>query len=378
MAAMLGGFGVGRWFGFQIRIDYSWFLVFFLVVWTFGQEFARQIPGYTALAYYAMSTAAGLVFFLSVLLHELAHSVVARSRGIEVEGITLFIFGGVAQTRMEARRALDEFLLTIAGPVMSLALAGLFWGLSRGAAAVGWPEPVSMVAGFLGLLNLVLAIFNMFPGFPLDGGRIFRSLVWAATGDLEKATRWATLGGRLFGYALIALGGLEILMFGQMLAGLWSAFIGWFLSSAATASYRQFTVRRILARVAVGRIVHRDTTPVPPEMYVAELVEEYFLRRPHAAYPVVENGHLLGLVGVGDVAELGSAERAVRRVREVMRPLSELPVLRPEETLDAVLSRLEPGREDRAVVVEDGEVVGILSLDDIGEWVKRARELGMA
>ncbi len=377
MPPMLGGFGIGRWFGFQIRIDYSWFVVFFLVVWTFGEEFARQMPGYGRLAYYGMGAVAGLVFFLSVLLHELGHSVVARSRGIEVEGITLFIFGGVAQTRMEARRALDEFLLTIAGPLTSLALAAAFWGVAEGVGALGWPEPLARVATFLAVLNLVLAIFNMVPGFPLDGGRIFRSVVWAVTGDLEKATRWATLGGRAFGYLLIAFGAVQLVV-GATLAGLWSAFIGWFLSTAASASYRQFAVRRMLSRVRVARVMTSGTDSVPPGMPVAELVEEYFLRRPHAAYPVVENGHLLGLVGVGEVSGLGAAERATRRVRDVMRPIAELPTATTEETLDEVLSRLDPGESERAVVVENGRVVGFLTLDDIGEWVKRARELGIA
>lgn len=374
---MLGGFGVGRWFGFQIRIDYSWFLVFFLVVWTFQRFLAQQIPGYTLTAYYVMSTVAGLVFFLSVLLHELAHSVVARSRGIEVEGITLFIFGGVAETRMEARRALDEFLLTIAGPLMSLALAAAFWGVASSAGSLGWPPPVQAVAGALAWLNLVLAVFNMVPGFPLDGGRIFRSVVWAVTGDLEKATRWATRGGRVFGYLLVGLGIVEVLAFGQLLAGLWSAFIGWFLASAAGASYRHFAVRRMLSRVRVERVMTAGAEPISPAMPVAELVEEYFMRRPHGAYPVVENGHLLGLVGVGEVSGLGMAQRALSRVGDVMRPIDELPTASADETLDEVIGRLDPGEEERAVVVEDGRVVGFLTLDDIGEWVKRARELGM-
>ncbi|MFQ5678040.1 MAG: site-2 protease family protein [Gemmatimonadota bacterium] len=374
---MLGGFGIGRWFGFPVRIDYSWFLVFALVVWTFGAEFSHQLPGYAPPTYYGMSTAAGLLFFLSVLLHELAHSAVARTRGIEVEGITLFLFGGVAQTRMEAKKASDEFLLTAAGPLTSVLLAGAFFGLARVGGALGWAGPVRTVLGFLALLNLVLAIFNMFPGFPLDGGRIFRSVVWYVTGNLERATRWATMGGRAFGALLIAFGAIEIFHFQALIPGLWSGFIGWFLANAAATSYRQFTVRQMLSRVSVARVMVTQPPAVSPETSVQRLIEEYFLGHPHRAYPVVEDGAVLGLVGVEDVAKLGAVERRTTSVRHVMRPLDEVPVTDRGETLDRVLARLSPGKEEQAVVVEDGRLVGILTLEQIGEWVKRARELGV-
>ena len=218
---MLGGFSIGRWFGFPIRIDYSWFLIAALVVWTFSSlEFPRQLPGYSNVVYLGMGVSGALFFFLSVLLHELSHSLVARRRGIEIEGITLFIFGGIAQAKEEAKRPLDEFLLTIAGPLCSVGLAGAFYALYLLTESVGWPNPIVAVFRFLALLNLVLAIFNMIPGFPLDGGRIFRSVMWAVTGDLERATRWATLGGRAFGYLLILFGLFQILVWGVLLSGL--------------------------------------------------------------------------------------------------------------------------------------------------------------
>lgn len=374
---MLGGFRLGRWFGFEIRIDASWFLVFGLVVWTFSElEFPRQLPGHGPVLYYAMGVLGGLVFFLSVLLHELAHSAMARRRGIEVEGITLFIFGGVAQTSMEARRPLDEFLLTIVGPLTSLALAAGFKLLQMGADAFGWPAAIGVVAGFLAFLNLVLAIFNMIPGFPLDGGRIFRSIVWAITGDLEKATRWATWGGRIFGYTLIAFGVVQ-LFFGLLLAGLWSAFIGWFLSSAAAGSYRQFRIQQTLSRLVVSRIMVRNPVAVGPEMPVSRLIEEYFIRRSDGAYPVVSDGAVLGLVGVEDVARIPAARRGLTTVGEVMRPAGEVPVARPEETLEQIVSRLDPKEQGRVLVVEDDQLIGLLSLGEIGAWVKRARELGV-
>ena len=373
---LIGGFEVGRVFGFRIRIDASWFLVFALVIWTFSQhEFPRQLPGYSTPVYYTMGVIGGVLFFLSVLLHELAHSVMARARGIEVEGITLFIFGGVAQTRMEAQRALDEFLLTIVGPLMSVALAGVFYLVSQASGELGWAAPIATVASFLALLNFVLAVFNMVPAFPLDGGRIFRSAVWAATGNLEKATRWATWGGRLFGYLLIAFGVLQ-LFYGYMLAGLWSAFIGWFVSNAASSSYRQFAVRQILSKVPAASIMVRNPVVIGPETTVKELIDRYLIRGGDSAYPVVSNGGVLGLVGVNEVSRIPEAMRSTTTVGAVMRSASEVPVVRGTETLDRVVGRLDSD-EEHVLVVEDGRFVGVLGLGDIGGWVKRARELGL-
>ncbi len=277
---------------------------------------------------------------------------------------------------MEARRALDEFLLTIVGPLASLALAAGFKLLQIGADAFGWPAAIGVVAGFLAFLNLVLAIFNMIPGFPLDGGRIFRSIVWAVTGDLEKATRWATWGGRIFGYTLIAFGVVQ-LFFGMLLAGLWSAFIGWFLYSAAAGSYRQFKVRQTLSRLVASRIMVRNPVAVGPEMPVSRLIEEYFIRHSDGAYPVVSDGAVLGLVSVDDVARIPAARRGLTTVGEVMRPAGEVPVAGPEETLEQIVSRLDPKEQGRVLVVEGDRLIGLLNLGEIEAWVKRARELGV-
>ncbi len=373
---MLGGFSIGRWFGFPIRIDYSWFLIAALVVWTFSvHEFPRQLPGYAESLYFAMGISAAVLFFLSVLLHELAHSLVARARGIAVEGITLFIFGGIAQAREEAKRPKDEFLLTIAGPLCSLALAAGFYGLNRLADGAGWPAPIEAVVGFLALLNFVLAVFNMIPGFPLDGGRIFRSIVWAVTGDLERATRWATLGGRAFGYLLI-LFGLVQLAFGFVLAGLWSAFIGWFLSNAASSSYRQFSVRQMLSRIPVSRVMATEPAVIPPDLTVKRLIDDYLARRPEPAFPVVLDGSVLGIVGVRDATAVPVEEREITRVDQVMRPTYELHIARRDQPLDEVVSGLDPGDEPSILVLENGHLVGLLNLGDLGQWVRRLRRLG--
>ena len=374
---LFGGFSLGHWLGFEIRIDYSWFLVFFLVLWTFAEgEFPRQIEGLADPAYYVMGTAAALLLFLSVLLHELSHSVVARSRGLEVEGITLFIFGGVARTRMEAKTAADEFLLTAAGPLCSLALGAAFWGLAEGAAAAGLPAPAAAVGRTLAYVNWALAVFNMIPGFPLDGGRIFRSAVWGITGDVERATRWATRGGQAFGWFLVAVGAYLVLEYQAMLNGLWAGFIGWFLATAASSSWDQFEARRILSGVPVTRAMDADPPAVDAEITLEEAARSYFLRRPHKAYPVVRGERVLGLLDVDDVADVPPGRRGEVSVAEAMTPVHELPTTGPDATLDDVLSRLSGDEADRALVVEGERLLGVLTLRQIVDWLERARALG--
>ena len=296
---LFGSFRIGRWFGFPIRIDFSWFPIAALVIWTFTtREFPRALPFYPSSTYLAMGTAAALLFFLSVLLHELGHALAGRARGVEVEHITLFIFGGIAQARDEARRPLDEFLLTAAGPLASVALAAAFHGGRVAAEAWAAPAPVVTVLGFLALLNFVLAVFNMIPGFPLDGGRIFRSIVWAVTGDLVKATRWATQGGRLFGGALIVLGLLNLSR-GQFISGVWAAFIGWFVVNAASSSLRHFELRTLLRRIPVGTVMNPRPHMIEAGMPVERAISDYFLRGREEAYPVERDGSLIGVVEAG-------------------------------------------------------------------------------
>ncbi len=374
---LFGGFRIGRWFGFPIRIDVSWFVVAALVVWTFSaSEFPLRLPGQSRPVYLAMGTAAAVLFFLSVLLHELAHAVVARARGVTVDGITLFIFGGIAQAREEAKRPLDEFLLTAAGPLSSLALAGVFFVLGRAAGAVGAPAPAATVLEFLAVLNLVLAVFNMIPGFPLDGGRIFRSLVWAATGDMRRATRWASWGGRLFGGALIGLG-VAALAYGFVLGGLWSAFIGWFLMSAARTSYRQFELRRALDSIPVERVMVFDPVGVSAGSRLDDVVERVFLRGRYDAYPVEQDGTIVGVVTLDDVADVPRARRGELRVSNVMRPTWDLPTVDRYETLAQVAGRLDARGAATALVLDAGRVVGLLDLRDLGRWVSRLERLGL-
>lgn len=231
----LGGVEVARLFGIRLWLDWSWFAVVVLLTWTFATyDFPVRQPGWETTTYWVIGFAATLLLFVSVLVHELAHALVAQARGIPVERITLFIFGGVAEMRMEAQRPIDEFALTIVGPLASLGMSGFFWVGSRLAWSAGW-EALMLLSGTLASLNLILAIFNMVPAFPLDGGRVLRSLLWSVTGDIIRATKWAAWSGRLFGWGLIAIGAW-LFMGGGRMAGLWAAFLGWFLAGAASSA----------------------------------------------------------------------------------------------------------------------------------------------
>jgi Zn-dependent protease len=365
----LGGFRAGRLLGFRIRIDYSWFVVLVLVTWTFASwQFPTDLPGRSRVAYLAMGLSGALLLFLSVLLHELAHSVVARSRGIAVEGITLFIFGGVAEMRREPDRAIDEFLLTIVGPLSSLALSGVFVGLARFFAVLDLPA-AAVVAGTLAMLNLVLAVFNMVPAFPLDGGRVFRAILWRITGDQYRATRWATTVGRGFGWLLIGYG-IFLFMSGIQFAGVWGVFLGWFLSSAAASTAQQNELKQGLKGVTVARVISGPAVFVPGELSGEELVERYFLRYPATAFPVVRGRSIVGVVAVSDVSGLTLDQRAERSLYEFMQPIGDVPVVDADRPLIELFLAARAGNFDRAMVVREGEVLGVLTSEEVVTWVR--------
>lgn len=366
----LGGFRAGQLLGFRIRIDYSWFVVLVLVTWTFASwQFPEDLPGLSRIGYLAMGFSGALLLFLSVLLHELAHSVVARSRGITVDGITLFIFGGVAEMRQEPERALDEFLLTIVGPLSSLALAGTFVLLSRLLAGVG-ASPAAVVAGTLGTLNLVLAVFNMVPAFPLDGGRVLRSVLWRITGDPYRATRWSTWVGRGFGWLLIAYG-VVLFVTGVQFAGVWGIFLGWFLASAAGSAADRNELQRSLRGVTAGRLIAGPVVFVPGDLTAEEMVERYFMRYPATAFPVIRGRSLVGVVAVADVSSLSLDDRAATLLFSIMRPIGEIPAVEADRPLADLIPAARAGSLDRMMIVREGEVLGALTAEDILSWRPR-------
>ncbi len=369
------GFRLGSIFGFEISVDLSWFLIFFLILWTLTTGvFPVNYPGLSDTTYIGMGVVGTLLFFVSLLAHELSHSFLARAKGIPVEGITLFIFGGVSRTRMEAETPGDEFQIAGIGPLTSLAIAvfsGLLWWVGRSA---GWSVAVNGVTAYLATINLMLAIFNILPGFPLDGGRVFRSIVWKITGNYKKATRIATIGGKLLGYAIIAWGLLQ-LFGGFVINGLWLIFIGWFLASAAEASYQDVLVRSTLEGVPARQIMTPYPETVPAELSLQELVDEYFMHRRYHGFPVTENNQLIGIITLNLVKDVPRDKWAYQTVRDTMRPVQNGVSVRPEEKMTNVLQKMEESQLRRVLVTKNGSLQGIITAGDVARWLQRRRDL---
>jgi Zn-dependent protease/CBS domain-containing protein len=370
------GFRLGSIFGFEIRIDLSWLLIFFLVLWTLGAGlFPANYPGLDNATYFGMGIVATLLFFASLLAHELSHSFVARSKGIPVEGITLFIFGGVSRTRMDAEHPGDEFQIAVIGPVTSLILSavfGLLWYIGHNA---GWSVVVNGVTSYLASINLALAIFNMLPGFPLDGGRVFRSLVWKYTGNLKKATQIASTGGKWLGYLLIGLGLLQTFG-GAVLGGLWLVLIGWFLFTAAEASYEEILLRSSLQGVRAREVMTPYPETVDAQLTLQELVDKYFLSRRYQSFPVMEDNKPIGMITLNQVKDIPREEWMYRTVQETMIPTEQGVTTRPEEQMSEVLEKMQTSGVRRVLVTQDGLLTGIITANDIANWLQRRREFG--
>ncbi|MGH7340277.1 MAG: site-2 protease family protein, partial [Candidatus Rokuibacteriota bacterium] len=300
----MGGFRLGRILGFEIRVDFSWFIIFFLILWSFSSAvFPAQAPGYSGLTYVAMGVAGALLFFGSLVVHELSHSLVARAKGIPVDGITLFIFGGMAHTRSEAETPGDEFVIAGIGPVTSLLIAVALGGLWYLGSIGGWSQAILVVLQYIAVLNVVLAVFNLLPGFPLDGGRLFRAAVWKFTGSMTRATKVASTAGSWLGYLMVGWG-LLMAFRGNVFGGLWLVFIGWFLRNAAVASYHQVLVKDTLGTGSARQAMTPVPQTVPADISLQALMDGYFLRRRFLSYPVEDRGRPVGIVTLNQVKEV--------------------------------------------------------------------------
>jgi Zn-dependent protease/CBS domain-containing protein len=366
----MGGFRLGSVFGFEIRIDYSWFVIAFLILWSLSAGvFPMRLPNLTPAAYFVMGVVGTVLFFASLVAHELSHSLVARTRGVEVAGITLFVFGGMAHTRGEADNPEDELAIAGVGPLASLVLAIGFWVMAWLGTRALWPEPLIVLADYLAILNLILAVFNMLPGFPLDGGRLFRALVWRQTGDLTLATRWATRGGKALGYALIFLGAVQALM-GAVIGGLWMVFIGWFLRTTAAMSFEQHLLSGALGAIRAQQVMTPDPSTVSSDISMTDFVEGRLLREPHQGFPVVDEGRVLGLVTLDHARGMPREKWPVTSVAEVMMPAAGVTV-GPRSTLAEVLETMSGSRSNRILVVDDGRLVGVISASDVSRWIQK-------
>jgi Zn-dependent protease/CBS domain-containing protein len=356
-----GNISLGRIGGVEVRINWSWLVIFALIVWTLADGvFPSTNPGLSGNTHLAMAIAAALLFVVSILLHELGHAWEARREGLEVDGITLWLFGGVSQFKGGFPSAGAEFRIAIAGPLVSLVLGVVFVLI----AIAGLPSAVDGVAAWLGYINLALLVFNLIPALPLDGGRVLRAALWQSKGDLAWATRVGTDIGRVFGYLFIGLG-LAMFIFQGSFSGAWLAFIGWFLLQAATAEARYIATEAALHGLRVRDLMVRDPVTVDGDLTVGQFMDEVARSRRFTTYPVVDRERPIGLLAFGSVAALPRSEWDSRRVREAMLPLDRVPQLTEDETAIDALTALSSPTSNRGLVVENGHLAGLLSITDL-------------
>ena len=359
---MRDSFTIGRIAGISVGVNWSWLIVFALITWTLATSiFPSTNPGLADGAYVAMALIAALLFFTSLLLHEYGHALQARRDGMEIEGITLWLFGGVAKFRGMFPSAGAEFRIAIAGPLVSLALGLLFLGVPL---LLGLPATVDGVLFWLGSINIALLVFNLLPALPLDGGRVLRSILWYARGEFVSATRLAAGIGRGFGYIFVAAG-VALIVFASPVTGIWLAFVGWFLLQAAGAEDRYVAAREALGGLRVRDVMARDPVTAPAGITLGEFMDDVAWSRPYTTYPVTENGEVVGLLQFRRVAEVPRAEWDSRTVRDCMIPRDEVPVVEQDDELVLAAGEVAEHEVNRALVLDAGRLVGLLSVTDV-------------
>jgi len=389
------GIRIAKLFGINIRIDWSWLLILLLVVWNLSVVFTQIHPDWGLTLTITIAISAALLFFVSVLLHELAHSLVAKSQGIPVDSITLFLFGGVASIREEPKSPGNEFVMAILGPITSLVIGFvllLLAGIGLDAQELLQLQPMQALQEFsplrtlgfwLGSVNVILGIFNMIPGFPLDGGRVLRSILWAITRNLRKATRWAGFVGQAIAWVMIISGvamifGVRIPVFGEgLINGVWLILIGWFLNNAATSSYQQLLVRNILEDVPVRRMTKQDPPTAPGDITIDALIDDYIMQTDDQAFPVLDGDEFIGLVTLDDVRKVPGEIRSEKLVSEIMTPRSEIITITPDDNAFDALMTISRKAFRQLVVMEDDQLFGLVRRRDIVRFLQlESEELG--
>ncbi len=381
------GISLGRLFGIRIRIDWSWLFIFALITWNLVSVFGELHPDWSTRLNLTIAIVGALLFFASVLAHELAHSLVAQAQGTGVDSITLFLFGGVSNIQEEPKSPQNEFLMAILGPVTSIVIGGV---LVTAASLLASPRvafdappadimaqlgPVTTLLLWLGSVNIFLGIFNMIPGFPLDGGRVVRSILWAVTKDLRRATHWASLLGQGVAWIMILAGiasafGAQVPLIGaSFVGGLWLAFIGWFLSNAATQSYRRVVVEDILDDVSVSRVMRSNPPVVSSDISLREFVEQHVMQSDDYGFPVVDNDELRGIITLDDVRAVTRDEWDRTRVAQAMTPVDQVLTIAPDACASEALEKLAHQDIRQLPVIREGDLVGLVRRQDIMRWL---------
>ncbi len=358
---------IGRVWGIPIAVDYSWFLVAILVSWMLARSyFPTEFPGWSNFAYWSVAVITTLLLFASVLLHEIGHSLTARWFRLPVKRIVLFIFGGIAQIVGEPPSARAEFWIALAGPITSFILGAVFHVIS------GWVAPVPQllaITKYLAMINIVLAVFNLIPGFPLDGGRVFRAIVWGVTKNFRKATFIAAGVGRGFAFLFIFLGALQILS-GKIGDGLWTLFIGWFLDNAARSQIDLIEIKTALEGHRVVEAMSRNFVTLPADMPLSEIVHHHILGLGRRYALITENNHVVGLLTLHHLQQVPVEELEQATARDIMLPLSSSRYVTPQQDLWEALELMDAEGVNQLPVVEDGHVVGILTREHLVTFLK--------
>lgn len=366
-----------RLFGIPISIHWSWLIIVVLITVSLQLLFRQQVQDLPAYVYWLMGLGTALAFFLCILLHEMGHALVARKEGIPMRGITLFLFGGVAQMEAEPPSALKEFFMAIAGPVVSLVLGGIFailWGLGM---VQGWHPAAVAVFGELAFINILVLVFNMVPAFPLDGGRVLRSILWGITNNLKKATQWASMGGQVFAWFLIGLGVFAFISDPRdfFVVGFWFVLIGFFLLNAAKMGYQQVLIRQALEGEPIRRFMNPHPISVSPHVTLRDWVEDYVYHYHHKGYPVMDNGHVDGFITTRALGDFSRSEWDRHTVAEAMEAdISDLAISPHADALDA-FERMQRTGSSRLLVIEGEQLLGIISLKDLLQFLQLKLEL---
>ncbi len=393
---MRKGFQIGEVFGIKIRVDWSWLLIFLLVTWNMSTAFGDLHGDWGTVLRWGLAIVAALLFFVSVLAHEMAHSLIAKAQGVPVRSITLFLFGGVSNIQEEPDSPSGEFWMAILGPLTSLVIGAVLTlgtvataGMQMSSATNAMQSleqlgPISTMFMWLGSINITLGLFNLIPGFPLDGGRVLRSLLWAIIGDLRRATRWASYIGQAIAWLMIFGGismtfGASIPLFGSgVSSGLWLVFIGWFLNSASSRSYKRVVIQDILNDVQVTQMMRKNPPTVAPDVSVHTLINEHIMKSDDHAFPVLEEGKLIGLVTLDDVRSVSNHERESTSVQQIMTPADQLSTLNVSDNAgDAFMLLAQRDVRQLPVLNERSEVQGLLRRRDVVKWLQLHSELNL-
>ncbi len=349
---------IGSFFGIPVTFDFSWFVIVVLLAWILSQGyFPKEYKGWTTWEYWSVGMVTSIFFFFSVLLHELGHSVVAKKYKYEVKGIKLFIFGGVSEITVEPKSPKEEFLISIAGPIVSILLGVIFYYL---ATFFKHDSMIYAFAKYIGWINIILGIFNLFPGFPLDGGRVFRAIVWGITKDYEKATNWAAILGRFFGFTLIFIGFFQI-MSGFVTDGIWVAFIGWFLESAAFAQLQHQQLEKLIAGKKVADAFSRNYMLVPDDISIAQFFEGNEFYKNRSFFIAESQGEITGVFTLPNLITVPQKDWDKTLIKDIIVPLSEVVKVELSTPLEKALKMMEEKGLKQLPVFEEDKLVGVLS-----------------